>query len=78
VIENYKDSSKILFLVDPICSKLFYFVYANYSQIYNSFLKPKYIGVIDKMIIDLIQCYDNMESTNDLDKVVDILFQADK
>jgi hypothetical protein len=78
VIENYKDSSKILFLVDPICSKLFYFLFANYSQIYNSFLKPKYIGVIDKLVIDLIQCYDNMESIDDLDKVVDILFQTDK
>lgn len=77
VIENYKDSSKTLFLVDPICSKLFYFLFANYLQTYCSYLKPKYIGVVDSLLQELIDCYNDMESAKDLDKVVDILFRKD-
>ena len=54
VIENYKDSSKTLFLVDPICSKLFYLLFANFLHIYSSYLKPKYIGVIDILLMRIV------------------------
>ena len=74
VIENYKDWSKTIFLVDPICSKLFYILYSNYGESYNTFLKPKYLGIIDTMLRDLILCYKGMRSNRDIDKIVDVLF----
>lgn len=74
IIEKYKDVVKTLFMVDPVCSKLFYILFHNYDKLYFEFLKEKYLGIIDIVIRKVVSCYDNIQQKQELVKVVDSIF----
>jgi len=74
IIEKYKDSLKALFMVDNVSSKLFYIVYFNFDYVYYQFLKPKYKGIIDVIITNSLECYEEMTNIGDLPKIVETIF----
>lgn len=70
IIEKYKDSLKALFMVDPVSSKLFYFLYFNFDYVYFTFLKVKYQGIIDKIITKTLDCYESVGCKEDFKKIL--------
>lgn len=74
IIEKYKDSLKTLFMIDPVCSRLFYLLYFNFDYVYFCFLKPKYKGIIDLIIENVLKCYDKMAYKKDLTGLVEHIF----
>eukprot|EP00345_Euplotes_harpa_P004508 CAMPEP_0168332646 /NCGR_PEP_ID=MMETSP0213-20121227/9088_1 /TAXON_ID=151035 /ORGANISM="Euplotes harpa, Strain FSP1.4" /LENGTH=324 /DNA_ID=CAMNT_0008336723 /DNA_START=263 /DNA_END=1238 /DNA_ORIENTATION=- len=74
IVEKYKDSLKALFMVDPISSKLFYFLYYNFDYIYYSYLKEKYKGLIDSVIMKTLECYEKIESKESYVSVIKSIF----
>ena len=76
IIEKYKDSLKALFMVDPVSSKLFYFLYYNFDYVYFSFLKEKYRGIIDTIITNTLSCYNAIEWKEDFIKILEWVFSS--
>ena len=74
IIEKYKDSLKTFFMIDPVCSRLFYILYYNFDYVYCCFLKSKYKGIIDVIIENVLKCYDKMAYRKDLTNLVEHIF----
>lgn len=73
IIEKYKDSMKALFLSDPVCSKLFYILYFNFDYTYFAYLKPKYKGIIDVIVNNIVKCLTGTHHKKDLRRLQSLI-----
>lgn len=74
IIEKYGDTLKSIFMVDQVASSLFYTVFYNFDYLYVTFLKPKYATIISQIIEGCLKCYEDMQNSNDLPKVIECIY----
>jgi len=73
VIENFNESSRKKFMKDPLASKLFYFVFQNFLDVYFHWVSAKYVKNIVFSICMILRCYKRMEVSSHLDRICFLL-----
>lgn len=65
-LNRYTNQSRTLFLMDPMCSRLLYFVYRNYEEFYFLLLSENIKPKVEECIKYLLNAYDGLKSEDDV------------
>lgn len=68
-IEKYNEHNLKKIMVHPLLSRMFYFVYKNYLNVYYKVLNPGYREHVIMLINKVIKCYETMESSEDIEEI---------
>uniref|UniRef100_A0A7S3NEZ9 Uncharacterized protein n=1 Tax=Euplotes harpa TaxID=151035 RepID=A0A7S3NEZ9_9SPIT len=69
ILENYNENNLKVFLKHPVCSRMFYFVFANFGQHYHSLVKAEYRGQVLTMISCMMNCFQKMRQHSHVSRV---------
>ena len=69
VIERFNEISRKLFMSDVMDSRLFYFVFSNFLDVYIKYLSPKYRVRAVTLVCLILRCYNRMTDIDHLKRV---------
>ena len=65
-LTRYTNQSRTMFLEDPLCSRLLYFLYRNFQEVYNELLSKNIKDKVQECIDYVLGLYDKLESEDDV------------
>lgn len=65
-LTRYTNESRAMFLEDPLCSRLLYFLYRNFKEIYAELLGKNIKPKVQECIDYVLSIYEKLEYENDI------------
>lgn len=65
-LNRYTNESRTMFLEDPLCSRLLYFLYRNYLDFYFQLLSKNIKGKVEECILHVLSIYENVRGEDDV------------
>jgi hypothetical protein len=69
IVENYNENHLKKFMKHALCSRMFYFVFANYLHYYYPLIKGEYRDQVMTMICCILNCYRKMKRSDHIERV---------
>lgn len=65
-LTRYTNQSRTMFLEDPLCSRLLYFLYRNFQEVYSELLSKNIKDKVQECIDYVLGVYEKLESEDDV------------